>query len=119
MVSLDKMRASNAQIATSLPPNLVAVFAGATSGIGETALKQFAKHAVKPKIFILGRGQASGDRIAAELQKLNPEGQYTFLSCDLSLIRNVDAVCEQIKERETNINLLFITIGTLVSGKGR
>ncbi|KAK1826108.1 hypothetical protein QBC39DRAFT_386950 [Podospora conica] len=117
MVSLEEMRASNGQIATSLPPGLVAVFAGATSGIGETSLRQFVKHAVRPKVFFLGRSQESGDRITTELKDLNSEGQYTFISCDLSLMRNIDEVCRQIEEKEAKINLLFITIGTLISGK--
>lgn len=121
MVSLDAMRASNAHIPTFLPPGLVAVFAGATSGIGEATLKEFVRHAViavRPKVFFLGRGQASGDRITKELKTLNSEGQYTFVACDLSLMRNVDEACRQIKEKETTINLLFLTIGTLISGQG-
>jgi hypothetical protein len=50
---------------------------------------------------------------------LNPEGQYAFIDCNLSLIRNVDEACRQIKEKGATINLLVITIGTLVSGKGK
>lgn len=118
MVSLDEMRASNAQIPSFLPPGLVAVFAGATSGIGEATLKEFVRHAVRPKVFFLGRGEAAGDRITKELKTLNSEGQYTFVACDLSLMRNVDEACRQIKEKETTINLLFLTIGTLISGQG-
>ncbi|KAK0744234.1 hypothetical protein B0T18DRAFT_470304, partial [Schizothecium vesticola] len=33
-------------------------------------------------------------------------------------MRNVDEACRQIKEKETTINLSFITIGTLISRKG-
>lgn len=119
MVSLDEMRASNAHIPTFLPPGLVAVFAGATSGIGEATLKEFVRHAVGPKVFFIGRGEAAGGRIMTELKTLNPEGQFTFIACDLSLIRNVDEACRQIKEKEMTINLLFITVGTLISGKGK
>lgn len=118
MVSLDEMRASNAQIPSFLPPGLVAVFAGATSGIGEATLREFIKHTIRPKVFFLGRGQASGDRITTELKTLNPDGQYTFIACDLSLMLNVDEACRQIKEKETKINLLFLTVGTLISGQG-
>jgi hypothetical protein len=43
MVSLTAVQASNSCIASSLPLGLVAIFVGATSGIGEYTLKQFAK----------------------------------------------------------------------------
>jgi NADP-dependent 3-hydroxy acid dehydrogenase YdfG len=118
MVSLEQMRASNANIATALPPGLVAVFAGATSGVGETSLKQFAKHAVKPRIYFLGRCKESGNRIRAELQELNPEGEYNFISVDVSSLRAVDDVCREIKAKEPAINLLFLSTGTLITGKG-
>lgn len=117
MVALEHIRSSNSKISTTLRPGLVAVFAGATSGIGESALKQFAKNAIKPRIYFLGRSKQSGDRIRAELQKLNPEGEYIYISVDVSLLHSVDDVSRQIKEKESAINLLFLSTGTMVSGK--
>jgi NADP-dependent 3-hydroxy acid dehydrogenase YdfG len=116
MVLLKDVQASNSRIASSLVPGLVAVFVGATSGIGETTLKQFAKHAVKPRVYFVGRSQEAGDRIQAECKKINSEGEYIFIKKETSLIKNVDAVCEDIKSREKSINLLFLTIGTLQTG---
>lgn len=113
------MRSSNSNVATTLPPGLVAVFAGATGGIGETSLKQFAKRAVKPRIYFLGRSNESGNRISHELKKINPQGEYVFISADMSLLSAVDDVCRRIKEKEQAINLLFITTGTVVMGKGK
>lgn len=118
MVSIEQIRSSNSKIATALPPGLVAVFAGATSGVGETSLKQFAKHAVKPRIYFLGRSKESGNRISAELRELNPGGEYIYISVDVSLLKSVDDVCRQIKEKEERINLLFLSTGTMVTGKG-
>ncbi|TVY51573.1 Oxidoreductase andH, partial [Lachnellula cervina] len=116
MVSLTEVQASNARIASCLPPGLVAVFVGATSGIGETSLKQFAKHCSAPRIYFIGRSQEAGDRIAAELKSLNAEGRYTFIKADVSLIRVVDDVCREIKSKETAINLLVMSQGTFVLG---
>ncbi|KAL2126012.1 hypothetical protein VTI74DRAFT_1957 [Chaetomium olivicolor] len=117
MVTLEQIRSSNSQIQTALRPGIVAVFAGATSGIGETALKQFAKNAAKPRIYFLGRSKESGNRISAELQQLNPEGEYIFISVDVSLLRSVDDVCREIKAKEPALNLLFLSTGTMVTGK--
>lgn len=44
MVTIEQVRTSNAQIATSLPPGLVVVFVGATNGVGEATVKQSAKY---------------------------------------------------------------------------
>lgn len=113
MVSLVAMRASNAQVATALPSGLVGVFVGATSGIGETSLKQFAKHASKPRVYFVGRSQEAGDRILSELEELNPEGSYTFRKADVSLIKVVDEVSKEIKAKEQAINVLFLSPGVL------
>ncbi|KAH6658940.1 hydrogenase/reductase-like protein [Truncatella angustata] len=116
MVSLQLIRASNQQIATALPAKLIAVFVGGTSGIGETSLKQFAKHAKAPRIYFVGRSDEAAGRIKRELQSLNPDGDYIFVKCDASLLRNVDIVCRDIAAKEEFINLLFLSTGTLITG---
>jgi short-subunit dehydrogenase len=115
MVSLPEVQSSNSRIASALPPGLVAVFVGATSGIGETTLKQFAKHARQPRVYFVGRSQEAADRITAECKALNSEGEYIFVKADTSLIRTVDDVCRDIKAKETSVNLLFLSTGTLIS----
>jgi NAD(P)-dependent dehydrogenase (short-subunit alcohol dehydrogenase family) len=119
MVSLEAIRESNARIASELPAGLVAVFFGATSGIGETTLKQFAKRARQPRIYFVGRREEEGNCIKIELKTLNPDGEYHYMKCDASLLKNVDQLCREIKSKESAINLLFITVGnlTLIMGK--
>lgn len=119
MVSLEDIRSSNSNIATALPPGLVAIFAGATSGIGEASLKQFAKNAVRPRIYFIGRSAQSGSRICAKLQELNPQGEYIYKSVDVSLLRSVDDACREIREKEVAVNLLFLSTGTMLSGSGK
>ncbi|KAL8698013.1 MAG: hypothetical protein Q9201_006804 [Fulgogasparrea decipioides] len=115
MVSLSEVESSNSRIASALPPGLVAVFVGGTSGIGEYSLKQFVQHARQPRVYFVGRSQEAGSRITAECKKLNPNGQYTFMQADTSLIENVDNICRDIKSQEKAINLLFLSTGTLLS----
>lgn len=116
MVSLEIMRASNAQISAKLPPGLVAVFVGATNGIGENTIKQFAKYTTRPRVYFIGRSLEAAKRIKAECEAVNPQGEYIFIQKDTSLIRNVDQVCNEIKSKENTINLLFMTTGTLAFG---
>ncbi|KAE9400606.1 hypothetical protein BT96DRAFT_1097256 [Gymnopus androsaceus JB14] len=97
MVSLTQMLASNALISTSLPPNLVAVFLGGTSGIGESTLKAFVSHTIRPKVYLVGRSRISADRIIEECRTLGPEdhigeSEIVFLQADLSLMKVVERV---------------------------
>lgn len=120
MVSLQEVEASNSKIASSLPTGLVAVFVGATNGIGETTLRQFTRFTVglKPKVFFVGRARDAGDRIAKECRELNPDGHFTFIRADVSLLKNVDEVCERIRREVDAINILFMSQGTLQTGVG-
>ncbi|KAI0442156.1 NAD(P)-binding protein [Xylaria telfairii] len=111
MVSLSSVRSSNALISSTLPSGLVALFVGATSGVGEAALKKFAQYATRPRAYFVGRSQEAADRIVAECEALNPAGRYIFRKADVSLIRVVDEVCEEIKAKEKVINLLFLSCG--------
>lgn len=117
MVALEAIRASNKRIATTFPRGLVAVFVGATNGVGEATVRQFAKYVQSPRVYLIGRSQEAGTRITKECKALNPQGEFIFISKDTSLIRNVDEICEDLKRRETSINLLFLTIGSLQTGK--
>ena len=116
MVSLDIIEASNNRIKSTLPAGIVAVFVGATNGVGETTVKQFATHVVQPRVYIVGRSQEAGDRITAECKELNPEGTFIFLQRDTSLMRNVDEICEELASKEEVLDLLFLSIGTLQNG---
>ncbi|KAJ5114815.1 hypothetical protein NUU61_000574 [Penicillium alfredii] len=115
MVLLSTVHASNNRIASTLPKGLVAVFVGATSGIGEYTLKHFVQKASSPRVYLVGRSQEAGNRIVAECQALNPEGSISFAQADVGLLRGVDEVCRVIKKRESTLNILFMTQGSLTA----
>lgn len=119
MVSLDIIESSNDRIGPTLQAGLVAVFVGGTNGIGETTVRQFAKHAIQPRVYIVGRSQDAGDRITAECKALNPNGEFVFLKRETSLMRNVDEICKELATKEEAINLLFLSVGTLQSGMSK
>ncbi|KAH7161247.1 hypothetical protein EDB81DRAFT_337854 [Dactylonectria macrodidyma] len=116
MVAFPTVQKANLLARSTLPSGLVAVFAGATAGIGEMALKAFTKYTIQPKIYFIGRSQEAGDRISQELKVLNPKGTYLFVKADMSLLKNVDEVCKDIKSKENAINILFMSQGTLRFG---
>ncbi|KAH8705032.1 hypothetical protein BGW36DRAFT_392750 [Talaromyces proteolyticus] len=106
MITVSAVEASNTLIKSSLPSRLVAVFIGATSGIGESSLIHFAKYASLPRIHFVGRSQNAADTITKRLHGVNPEGEYHFIKADVSLLKRVDEVCKQIAEKE-NISMSY------------
>jgi NADP-dependent 3-hydroxy acid dehydrogenase YdfG len=101
-----------------LGPGLVAVFVGGTSGIGENTAREIVRHSTSPRIYLVGRSQEQADRIKADFQTINPEAQTRFIKGDVSSLRNVDKICDEIKQSENKINLLFLTAGILtMSGR--
>lgn len=59
-----------------------------------------------------------GERKLDELKVINPGGEYSFVSKDMSLLRNVDEVCEDIKRRENVVDVLFLSQGRVRYGVG-
>jgi NADP-dependent 3-hydroxy acid dehydrogenase YdfG len=112
MVSLKDIRNSNHSL-QSASPGVVAVFAGATSGIGLATLKQFAKNANGPRAYIIGRSQEKASRIIDHLKTINPMGTYVFIEGQVSLIKEVDRICEEIKKFENHVDILCMSPGYL------
>lgn len=117
MVNIKDIRASNLAFKLSgHASNLVAVFVGATSGIGQGTLKQYAKYAQGAKAYIVGRSKSAAQPLLAELKESNPTGTFVFIETEISLIKNVDLVCEEIKAKETKVDILFLSPGFLAYG---
>ncbi|KAJ5665465.1 uncharacterized protein N7477_007913 [Penicillium maclennaniae] len=113
MVALSEVHSSNEAIAKTLPLDIVAVFVGATSGIGKATLLHFAQHTRQPRIYFIGRSQQAADEILKQLENINVDGRYEFIKADVSLLNVVDEVCSKIREKETRIDVLFQSQGTL------
>ncbi|KJY01695.1 hypothetical protein TI39_contig282g00016 [Zymoseptoria brevis] len=110
MVSLQAVRAANRRLHSRLP-SPTALFVGGTSGIGRSTLLALARNTASPKAYIVGRSAANAAPVLSELRQLNPHGTYTFIETDVSLLRNVDAACATISQREKSLDLMFLTPG--------
>lgn len=117
MVAISPIRASNEKI-KDLPAHLVAVFIGATSGIGEQALKQFVQYAVEPRVYIVSRNAAASQPLLADLKQRNPKAVLDLIEKDASLIRDIDAVSAVVKSKEKKLDFLFLSAG-FISFSGR
>lgn len=117
MVNLTEVRRSNSALKASAE-RLVAVFAGATSGIGESTLRALATNARYPIVYIIGRNKVRASIIIDECHLSCPEGTFVFVQADLSLLRNVDVVCKRIMEETRKLDVLFMSQG-YISFEGR
>lgn len=117
LASLAAIRAANAACihSSSQPP--VAVFIGATSGIGEWMARIFAEHTKgNSNIVIVGRNRAAAERIFASMPKPPPGNGIAareFVQCDVSLMKNVQAATQHILLRYPKINYLVMSPGLM------
>ncbi|OGM51077.1 short-chain dehydrogenase/reductase [Aspergillus bombycis] len=116
MDSLQRARQANTTVGRRRS-KLVAVFVGGTSGIGAATAKQLAKTIESPTIYLVGRNESAGSRAIKELNMLNPRGIFEFIKSDVSLLREVDAACQEIQKKERKVDLLFMTPGHLATRK--
>ncbi|RFU26899.1 hypothetical protein B7463_g9453, partial [Scytalidium lignicola] len=116
MVSLKDIRSSNAIFKSTSPSGLTAVFVGATSGIGQATVKQLAKTANAPNVYIVGRSETAAAEQLDELRSLNPKGTFNFIEAQVSLMKEVDRVCDEIKSKEKKIDILFVSPGYITMG---
>lgn len=119
MVAISEVKSANASLDKS-PQELTALFTGATNGIGLATLRAFAKHISSPRAIIIGRSQTKFANELENLHSINPKGTYTFLEADISLIQNIDQLCQTIQTalEETKIDLLIMSQG-YISFNGR
>lgn len=97
---------------------LVCVFVGGTDGIGESTVRELFKRTTAPRAYVLARSIDKGTELCRELMESSPGSEAIFLKIDISLLRDVDAICAEIQRREKKINVLFLTAGYM-SLKGR
>lgn len=110
--TLTQVREWNAAL-KSTRPEIVALFVGGTSGIGENTAINLAGAVKKPTIYIIGRNEAAGTRVVDAMKKANPDGSYGFKAVDMSNLRNVDEACEELKTRFKALDLLFLSAGAI------
>lgn len=112
MVDLSVVHESNESLRSSTSTSEpTALFVGATSGVGESTVKQLAKYTIRPTVFLVGRNETAASSIISELKSINPQGDFKFIKSDVSLIKNVDSVCDEVKQKTDKLDILFMSQG--------
>ncbi|KJZ79459.1 hypothetical protein HIM_00928 [Hirsutella minnesotensis 3608] len=106
------MRAHNATLA-SRPPGLVAVFTGATRGIGAETLRQLLTHLAKPTVYMVGRSLSKFADKLAELRALNEEATIEFIEADVTLLGEVNRAADVILGKVHHVDIVCMSQGHL------
>ncbi|KAI0167657.1 hypothetical protein BJ166DRAFT_520380 [Pestalotiopsis sp. NC0098] len=115
MVTISEIRAANTSLKSSRS-GLTAVVAGGTNGIGFGFAKALVSQTDSVKLYIIGRGDRLFS-VISELQTLNSNATYIPIQVsDLTLLADIQKATSQIVERESKVDLLFMSQGFLSLG---
>lgn len=93
------------------------VITGATSGIGAVAARHLAEQGAR--IVIVARDRHRAEQTLCELRAANPAATHGAHFADLSRLREMRRVAQEIAAAEPAIDVLVNNAGTLVSGNRR
>ena len=85
------------------------IITGATDGIGLAAAKSIASKGYK--IGLVGRNPDKGKKAIDEIIAHSGNKNLDFFDCDLSLVKNVKTLADQIKQQYSNIDVLLNNAG--------
>lgn len=112
MVSISRIRASNALITADTVPR-VAVVAGGTAGIGKATLSLLVSKKTPIKIYVVGRDEAKMKPFLDQLRQSNDQADIIGLEGQVSSLADTKRLCDKIKSQENSIDLLFLSAGAI------
>lgn len=117
MVSLREIRAHNAGLRDAWAGHRhVSLFVGATKGIGLATIMELIQRIDEPTVYIVCRSTAQFALRIAELQRLNRRAKLVALYGQISLLSEVDRICNLVLRKESQLDLLFMSPGYLPNG---
>jgi NAD(P)-dependent dehydrogenase (short-subunit alcohol dehydrogenase family) len=88
------------------------VITGATSGIGKSTARMFAWGA---KVVLIGRNEDKCNLTKSQIE--SDGGEADFFICDLTNAEDIVSVCNDIKKKYINIDVLFNNAGIMLQSK--
>jgi NAD(P)-dependent dehydrogenase (short-subunit alcohol dehydrogenase family) len=113
MVKLSVVRAANVDLEAVTRPT-TAVFVGATRGIGRATLLELARRKrTGLKVYVVGRNANNQQPLLDQLRAINANGDFIFLEGQITQLAEIKRICSDIRSRESSIDLLWLSAGTL------
>jgi NAD(P)-dependent dehydrogenase (short-subunit alcohol dehydrogenase family) len=104
---------------TSIPSlaNKVILVTGGNSGLGKEAIQQLAQHGGPAKIYM---GARSADKATAAINSIrnnltNPTTEIVHLPLDLNSLTSVRQAAEQVKAKESRLDILMLNAGIMAT----
>lgn len=89
--------------------NKICLITGATSGIGKATAIQLAKRNFD--LILLGRNEQKCKDVSEKIQRINRQIKIKYYVVDISLMRQVRKICEEIKKDFNRIDVLINNAG--------
>lgn len=118
MVSISDVKASNARITLDSVPR-VSVLSGATDGIGKAFLTRLVATKLEIRVYVLGRNGGKHKPFLDELRRSNAKADVIWIECQLSQGADIRKACDEVKRRETSIDLLYMSAGFIQTGDAK
>lgn len=115
MVSITDIKASNARITLDTVPR-TSVLYGATDGIGKAFLIRLLATQLVVQVYVVGRNGDKHKPFLDGLRKTHPKASIIWLECQLSQIADTKRVCDEVRRRETSLDLLYMSAGFIDAG---
>jgi len=116
---MNDIKTSNAAAFEALPRGAVAVFVGGTSGIGQAMFELFVRSTTGKAVtaIVVGRNQKAAEEsfaaLRAESKEENDLPTLKFISCDVTLMKNVRKATKEILDSHSKIHILVVSQGYL------
>ncbi|CAK7237310.1 hypothetical protein SBRCBS47491_009932 [Sporothrix bragantina] len=115
MVSISEIKASNARNTIDTVPR-TSVMYGATDGIGKAFLTRLIDTKLPIRVYVVGRNGDKHKAFLDSLRKTSPKADLIWLECQLSQGAEIQKICNEVKRRETSIDLLYMSAGFINAG---
>jgi NAD(P)-dependent dehydrogenase (short-subunit alcohol dehydrogenase family) len=89
----------------------VALVTGGTDGIGRAVALRLARGG--DRVLFVGRDEARGQAVLAELQRIRPDLAHGFIRADLALLSETARVAEELRRRSDRLDALVCCAGIL------
>lgn len=89
----------------------VALVTGGTDGIGRAVALRLAREG--DRVLFVGRDEARGEAVLAELQRIRPEHAHAFIAADLALLSETARVADEVLQRTDRLDALVCCAGIL------
>lgn len=90
----------------------VILITGGTTGLGQSALLQLAKHNPKA-IYFTGRNAKSAAKVIEDSRNANPKVHTEFLECDFTVLGSVQACAKRFLSSTDRLDILMCNAGIM------